>query len=137
MLGDGAPWIWQVADASCPGVQQTLDYDQLREHLDACATCQSSDNPAGAMAWVEQQLGALRTHRVGAVWGTLKRMRPRHKPVRKALAQLIGDVERNRRRIRYQEPWPHGLAVGAGAVEGACQPVMQSRFKRAGMRWKP
>ena len=29
-----------------------------------------------------------------------------------------------------------GLAVGSGAVEGACKHVIHSRFKRAGMRWK-
>jgi hypothetical protein len=54
-----------------------------------------------------------------------------------ALAQLIGYVKRNRTYIRYQEPWPCGLAVRSGAVEGACKHVIQSRFKRAGMRWKP
>src|SRR5262249_53960797 len=66
----------------------------------------------------------------------LKRMRPWQKAVRNALAQLIGYVERNRTRIRYQEPWHRGLAIGSGAVEGACQPVIHGRFKRAGMRWK-
>ena len=82
-------------------------------------------------------MGALLTDRVGQVLGALKRMRPWKKVVRKALAQLIGDVERNRTRIRYQEPWPRGVAVGSGAVEGACKHVMHSRFKRAGRRWTP
>jgi hypothetical protein len=81
-------------------------------------------------------MGALLTDRVGEVLGALKRMRPWKKLVRKALAQLIGYVERNRTRIRYQESWQRGLAVGSGAVEGACKHVIQSRFKRAGMRWK-
>jgi hypothetical protein len=54
-----------------------------------------------------------------------------------ALAQLIGYVERNQTRIRCHEPWHSGLAVDSGAVEGACTHVIQSRFKRAGMRWKP
>jgi hypothetical protein len=44
-------------------------------------------------------------------------------------------VERNRTRIRYQEPWLRGLAVGFGSVEGACKHVIESCFKRAGMRW--
>jgi hypothetical protein len=33
ILGDGAPWIWNVADAHFPGVRQTLDYYHLSEHL--------------------------------------------------------------------------------------------------------
>jgi len=66
----------------------------------------------------------------------LKRMRPWKQAVPDSLAQLIGYVERHRTRIRYQEPWDCGLAVGSGAVEGACKHVIQSRFKRAGMRRK-
>jgi hypothetical protein len=136
ILGDGAPWIWTVADAHFPGVRQTLDYYHLSEHLYAFAQLQYPYNPMGAKAWVEQKMGALLTDRVGEVLSALKRMRPWKKTVRKALAQLIGYVERNRTRIRYQEPWHSGLAVGSGAVEGACKHVIQSRFKRAGMRWK-
>ena len=85
---------------------------------------------------MDQQLGALLTDRVGQVLSALTRRRPWKKAVRKALAQLIGDVERHRTRLRDQEPWQRGLAVGSGAVEGACKPVMQRRFKRAGMPWK-
>lgn len=136
ILGDGAPWIWNVADAHFPGVRQTLDYYHLSEHLYAFATLLYPNNPAGAKAWVDEKMGALLTDRVGEVLGALKRMRPWKKAVRDALAQLSGYVERNRTRIRYQQPWRRGLAVGSGAVEGACKHVIQSRFKRAGMRWK-
>jgi hypothetical protein len=48
----------------------------------------------------------------------------------------MGYVAHNRTRIKYQVPWHTGLAVGSGAAEGACKHVIQSRFKRAGMRWK-
>jgi hypothetical protein len=136
ILGDGASWIWAVADAPVPGVRQTPDYYHLSEHLYAFAQLLYPHEPAGAKAWVEQKMGAFLTDRFGDVWSALKRMRPWETAVRKALAQLIGDVERNRSRIRYLEPWYSGLAVGSGAVEGACKHVIQSRFKRAGMRWK-
>jgi hypothetical protein len=136
ILGDGAPWIWKVADAYFPGVRQTLDYYHLSEHLYAFAHLLYPNNPAGAKAWVEENMGALLTDRVGAVLGALKRMRPWKKDIGDALANLIGYVAHNRTRIRYQAPWDSGLAVGSGSVEGACKHVIQSRFKRAGMRWK-
>jgi hypothetical protein len=136
ILGDGAHWIGKVADAYVPGVRQTLDYYHLSEHLYPVATLLYPNNPAGAKAWVEPNMGALLTDRVGDVLRARKRMRPWKRAVRGGLAHLIGYVERNRTRIRYQEPWCSGLAVGSGAVEGACKHVIQSRFKRAGMRWK-
>jgi hypothetical protein len=136
IVGDGAPWIWTVADAHFPGVRQTLDYYHLSEHLYSFAHLLYPHNPAGAKTWVDQKLGALLTNQVGEVLRALKRMRPWKQALCDALAQLIGYVERNRTRIRYQEPWQCGLAVGSGAVEGACKHVIQSRFKRAGMRWK-
>jgi hypothetical protein len=137
IVGDGAPWIWTVAGAHFPGVRQTLDYYHLSEHLYGFAHLLYPYNPAGAKAWVDQKLGALLTNQVGEVLRALKRMRPWKKALCDTLAQLIGYVERNHTRIRYQEPWQCGLAVGSGAVEGACKHVIQSRFKRAGMRWKP
>lgn len=136
ILGDGAPWIWNLADAHFPGVRQTLDYYHLSEHLYAFANLQYPNNAAGAKAWVDQKMSALLRDRVGEVLSALKRRRPWKKPLRDALAQLIGYIERNRTRIRYREPWRCGLAVGSGAVEGACKHVIHSRFKRAGMRWK-
>jgi hypothetical protein len=136
VLGDGAPWIWKVADTHFPGVRQTLDYYHLSAHCYGLATLLYANDPAGAKAWVEQKMGAFLTDRVGAVLSGLKRMRPWKPAIRDALTQLIGYVERNRNRIRYREPWQRGLAVGTGAVEGACKHVIQSRFKRAGMRWK-
>jgi hypothetical protein len=136
ILGDGAPWIWTVAATHFPGVRQTLDYYHLSEHFYAFANLQYPYNPAEAKAWVDQKLGALLMDRIGEVLGALKRMRLWKKVLCDALARLISYVERNRTRIRYQEPWHRGLAVGSGAVEGACKHVIQSRFKRAGMRWK-
>jgi hypothetical protein len=90
----------------------------------------------GAKAWVDQKMRALLMDRVGEVLSAFKRMQPWKKTVRGALAQLIAYVERNRTRIRYQTPWHAGLAVGSGAVKGACKHVIHSRFKHAGMRWK-
>ena len=136
ILGDGAAWIWKVADSHFPGVRQTLDYYHLSEHLYAFANLQYPNNPTGARAWVDQKIGALLMNSVGEVLSALKRMRPWQKAIHDALAQLIGYVGRNRTWIRYQEPWHAGLAVGSGAVEDGCKLLIQSCFKRGGMRWK-
>jgi hypothetical protein len=137
ILGDGAPCIWNVAEAHFPGGRQPRADSHLSEPLYAFAHLRYPKNPAGAKAWVEQQRGALLPDRVGEVLSTRKRRRPWEKALCNALAPLIGDVEHTRTRRRDQEPWHTGLAGGSGAVAGACTHGIQSRFQRAGMRWKP
>jgi hypothetical protein len=135
ILGDGSAWIWNLADRYFPGVPQTLDTWHLKEHLYEFVNLHYKD-PGRAKAWVDMKVEALREGRVGDVLGGLKKMRPRKKDAREALRGLVGYVENNRVRIDYQRPWQDGLAVGSGSVEGACKHLVQSRFKRAGMRWK-
>jgi hypothetical protein len=135
ILGDGAPWIWHVADAHFPGVRQTLDYYHLSEHLYAVAQLLFPADPEHAKPWVEGKQASCLTNRVGDVLGGLRRLRPSLPAVQQAVTPLLGYVETNRTRIRSQEPWHSGLAVGSGSVEGACKHVVQARFKRAGMRW--
>jgi hypothetical protein len=67
ILGDGAPWIWHVAEAHFPGVRQTLDYYHLSEHLYAVAHLLFPDAPEQAKQWVEGKQAALLTDRVGEV----------------------------------------------------------------------
>jgi hypothetical protein len=136
ILGDGAAWMWNVADIHFSGIRQTLDYYHLSEHFYEVAHVLSPNAPDQAKAWVEQKWSACLRDRVGDGMGALKRMRPREPTVRRALEQLLGYVENNRSRIHYTTPWYTGLAVGSGSVEGACKHVIQARCKRAGMRWK-
>jgi hypothetical protein len=96
----------------------------------------SPGHPEPAKAWGEAKLAACVRDRVGDGLGARKCLRPRQPAVRRALAQLLGYVESNRHRICSKAPWDQGLAVGSGAMEGACKHVMQARCKRAGMRWK-
>lgn len=136
ILGDGAAWIWNVADVHFRGIPQVLDYYHLSEHFYEVAHLLFPHCADQAKAWVERKLAACLRNCVCDVIGALKRMRPRQPSVRRALEQLLGYVENNRCRIRYKTPWYKGLAVGSGSVEGACKHVIQARFKRAGMRWK-
>ena len=135
ILGDGSHWIWNLAENHFPGVPQTLDMWHLKEHLYEFAKAHYKD-PCRAKAWVDMKIEALREDRVGDVLGGLKKMKSRKKAAREALSGLIVYVQNNKGRINYQTPWEAGLAVGSGSVEGACKHLVQSRFKRAGMRWK-
>jgi len=135
ILGDGSHWIWNLAENHFPGVFQILDTWHLKEHLYEFANAHYTDR-SRAKAWVQMKIEALRENQAGDVLGGLKRMKPAKKAAREVLQGLIVYVENNKGRINYQVPWEAGFAVGSGSVEGACKHLVQSRFKRAGMRWK-
>ncbi len=135
VLGDGAPWIWNLAETYFPTAHQVLDWWHLAEHFHAFARLRFSDT-GRAGRWVHDKMGALLEGRVGDVRSALGRMRPRGTAQREALADLVRYVANNASRIRYDDAWLSGFAIGSGSVEGACKHLVQARFKRAGMRWK-
>jgi len=83
-----------------------------------------SQEPCEGQGLVEQNMGTPLMDSIGKVLSVLKRTQLWRATVREVLAQLIGYIDRNRTRIRHQEPWYSRLAVGSGAVEGACKHVM-------------
>ena len=69
ILGDGAAWIWKVADAYFPGVRQTLDYYHLSEHLYAFAHLLYPNNPRGPRPGWSRKWGHSSRTVSGRSWG--------------------------------------------------------------------
>ena len=136
VLGDGAPWIWNLADRLFPQAPQILDWFHLKEHFYTFANVQFGQGHPDAKAWVEAKMLRLGEARVGAVLSALKRMKPRNRAAAEEKANLVRYVETNKTRISYRQALQDGGAIGSGAVEGACKHLVQARFKRAGLRWK-
>jgi len=54
---------------------------------------------------------------------------------RRAVAELVGYLDRHAHRMEYPEYLARGWCIGSGAVESACKTVVGQRLKLAGMRW--
>ncbi len=136
VLGDGAPWIWNLAGRLFPGAPQILDWFHLKEHFYEFANAQFGEGNPEAKAWVDAKMLRLGEDRVGDVLSALNRMKPRNRTASEERFNLARYVKTNKGRIAYQKALGDGGAIGSGAVEGACKHLIQARFKRAGMRWK-
>jgi hypothetical protein len=53
LTADGAPWIWNVADAHFPTSLQILDWYHARQHLSDAAQALFPDQPTAASAWFQ------------------------------------------------------------------------------------
>ena len=132
VLGDGAPWIWNLADEQFPGAVQIVDLFHAKQHL--CGRGQGHLRRAAATS---ARVGHAAARRAGR--GRARR-RPRgaagpcrQPTTRRASASSMST--RNRHRMRYPEFRAQGLCTSTGVVEAGCKVAIGTRLKRAGMHW--
>lgn len=138
VIGDGAPWVWTLADEVCHGATQILDYPHALEHAtEAAQVIFSADDPCFAL-WTMRVERLLWEGRVddlvreveACVFGA-------RGPARQALVDLARYYRTNATRMRYDHYRAAGLPSGSGAIESAHRHVLQKRMKLAGQHWSP
>ena len=130
VIGDGAQWIWRLAQEHFPQATQILDWYHVTEYVwQAAHAIYGDDNPLGKR-WARKQLDDLWEGRTQKVIRHLRSQEPL-KPV----VDAIRYFQNNRRRMRYPEYRAQGFQIGSGTIESGCKHVIAQRFKQAGMRW--
>ena len=76
ILGDGAPWIWNLADLHLPGVPQLLDFYHAAEHL--FATAELLWPAAQAKRWWQRRLAQLQQGELTNFFTVLQRLARAH-----------------------------------------------------------
>lgn len=135
VLGDGAVWIWNIADQHFPGAIQIVDLYHAREHLSGLAKILYGPGTPKAQAWAEARIRELDAGDIETLLATLARLRPSTTNGKDELRKTIAYFESNAHRMRYAEFRRRGLFVGSGVVEAACKTIIGHRLKQSGMRW--
>jgi hypothetical protein len=135
VLGDGAEWIWNIADQHFAGAIQIVDIWHAREHLwDIAAKLFPSDEKQ-RKRWATKLIRKLNNGRVENVVSELRSF-PTHKAALREELRIQADYfERNRDRMRYPKFRKQGLFIGSGVIEAGCRTVIGSRLKQSGMFW--
>jgi hypothetical protein len=132
-LGDGAAWIWTMAEDLYPHATHLTDIYHAREHLtdpashlafitpdpDQWLADRSAELDAGD---IEALIGAARAYPLSGIKA--------EEPDRK-----LGYFQRNIHRMRYQHFRDLGMVTGSGAIEGAIKAIVVQRAKQSGMHW--
>jgi hypothetical protein len=137
VLGDGAKWIWRIADERFPAATQIVDYYHAREHLAALVKLVTGlpDDPD---TWNATLVAALDQGDTDTIADTVERLHlPDSAPHLVHDADLeVGYFTGNHHRMQYAHFKATGYFVGSGFVESACNTIVKQRAKRAGMHWK-
>jgi hypothetical protein len=131
VLGDGALWIWNLADEHFPGAIQIVDLYHAKGHLSDVAKAIYGAGSDLEKQWAKQQRDQLDDGRIDDILAALDV----HAKANEEARQCVGYVTRNRNRMRYPEFRAQGLCVSSGVVEAGCKTAIGVRCKRAGMHW--
>jgi hypothetical protein len=136
VLGDGAKWIWAIAEEQFPHATQIVDYFHAREHLADLTKILTPvlDDPHGFEQRLVDRLDLGDTAAIAAAVDQLDL--PGQAPaLAKPAATEVGYFLTNHHRMQYADFRPNGYYIGSGPVESACNSIVKQRAKRAGMHW--
>ena len=131
VLGDGAPWIWNLAQELFPGAIEIVDRFHVKQHLSEVAKALYPTDPRRAHQWAERRHMELDVGKLSAIRRALRLQTIRCEEARKCADYL----QRNQHRMRYPEFHAQGLCTSSGVVEAGCKLTVGTRLKRAGMHW--
>jgi len=131
VLGDGALWIWNLANEQFPGAIQIVDLYHAKEHLSDVAKAVYGPGSDLGRQWAKRRCDELDEGMMDDLLQALSVHAGTTDEARKCLDYFT----RNRRRMRYPEFRAQGLSIGSGVVEAGCKVTIGTRLKRAGMHW--
>lgn len=134
ILGDGAAWIWKLADDHWIDRIDVVDFYHASEHLAAVAQAAFGDTP-DARTWTARHRHTLLTAGPDPVLATLAALTAPTPSARESLRRERGYFRQHAERMPYHTLRLDGLPIGSGAIESAATHVVQIRLKRPGMRW--
>ena len=135
VIGDGAAWIWNLAQHHFDDAAHIVDWYHAKQHLWSAAHILFSNDAAPAAEWVARQADLLYAGQANSIADQLMRLAALAHPADKAkLETQAGYFSSHHSRMQYRDFQMASLPIGSGTVESAAKQTKQ-RVAAAGMRW--
>ncbi len=134
-IGDGAAWIWNLAQQDYPTSAHIVDWYHAKQHLCAAAQVIWPDQPDHAAEWVQQYADLLYAGHADQIATGLFARAGRAMPEGQAkLETEAGYFSAHHQRMQYRDFQRAALPIGSGTVESGAKQT-KHRISAAGMRW--
>jgi hypothetical protein len=138
VLGDGAEWIWNLADVRFGGASQLLDVYHAVEHLAEVGRAAVGDGEP-LTSWLASARRKLIADGYAGVCEVVAQ--PLADPeAQRCVGEVAGAVLNyfagHRCRMGYAVRLHRGQVIGSGLVEGTIKELVNLRMKRTGARWR-
>jgi len=136
VMGDGAEWIWNLAEQHFPGAVGIVDLYHARQHLWELARKLHPNDAGRQKAWIKvHQRRLLDKGKIEKLVCALRSIVSTNPEVAEKIRTEADYFERNAARMRYPKFRRQHLFVGSGVIEAGCKTVIGSRLKQSGMFW--
>ncbi len=136
VMGDGAEWIWNLAEQHFPGAVGIVDLYHARQHLWELARKLRPNDEGQQKAWMKvHQRRLLDKGKIEKLVCALRSIVSTNPEVAEKIRTEADYFERNAARMRYPKFRRQHLFVGSGVIEAGCKTVIGSRLKQSGMFW--
>ena len=136
VVGDGAEWIWNLAEQHIPGAVQVVDLYYARQHLWELARKLHPRDEISQKAWIKiHQKRLLDKGKIEKLVAALRSIHSANPEVAEKLRTEADYFETNAKRMRYPKFRRQHLFIGSGVIEAGCKTVIGSRLKQSGMFW--
>jgi hypothetical protein len=140
VLGDGAPWIWNLATEHFPEAVQIVDLYHAKAHVWDVAHAVFGRSTAEGTAWAMRACSLLEQGHSDALVSAIQvlpAIAPEPGQARSIPERAVDYFTSNAPRMRYPFFRAQGMHIGSGIAEAACKTIVSTRAKRSGMRWTP
>ena len=134
-MGDGAEWIWNIADEHFPGTVQIVDLYHARQHLWEVTRKLYPNDEVSQKRWMMVHQHRLDQGKIEKLVLALRSIGTVNPEVAEKVRKEADYFERNAERMRYPKFRRQHLFVGSGVIEAGCKTVIGSRLKQSGMFW--
>jgi len=136
VIGDGAEWIWNLANQHFPGAVQIVDLYHARQHLWNLARLLYPSDTKRQNAWIGlHQKRWLDKGKIGKLVASLRSIRVPHPDLTDKIRNEANYFANNAARMNYPKFRKQHFFVGSGVIEAGCKTVVGHRLKQSGMFW--
>ena len=135
VIGDGAEWIWNIADQHFSGAIQIVDLYHARQHLWELARKLYPNQEAEQKRWMTIHQDLLDEGKIEDLVAALRSVDSSNPELLEKIRTEAAYFEKNAERMRYPKFRAQHLFVGSGVIEAGCKTVIGKRLKQSGMFW--
>jgi hypothetical protein len=135
VIGDGAIWIWNLADQHFPGAIQIVDLYHARQHLWELSAKLFPNHEKARKRWMARCLNRLERGKIEPLVKILRGLQTRNEELARIVLNEAEYFARNAERMRYPAFRAQGLFIGSGVIEAGCKTIIGARLKCSGMFW--